>query len=74
MDRGALEIGKRADINVVDHKRLALGPLSVFNDLPAGGNRILQPSIGYVATLVKGIQTRSNDADTGARPGRLIRG
>ncbi len=73
-DRGSLEIGKRADINVVDHDRLALGPLGVFNDLPAGGSRILQPSIGYIATFVKGIQTRSQDEDTGARPGRLIRG
>ena len=73
-DRGSLEIGKRADINVVDHDRLALGPLDVFNDLPAGGNRILQPSVGYIATFVKGIQTRSHDEDTGARPGRLIRG
>ena len=72
-DRGSLEIGKRADINVIDHDRLNLGPLSVFHDLPAGGSRILQPSIGYVATFVKGIQTRSNDGDTGARPGRLIR-
>lgn len=73
-DRGSLEVGKRADINVVDHARLNLGPLQVFNDLPAGGNRILQSSIGYVATLVNGTQTRSNDMDTGARPGRLIRG
>ena len=73
-DRGSIEIGKRADINVVDHERLNLGPLQVFNDLPAGGNRILQSSVGYIATLVNGIQTRSHDMDTGSRPGRLIRG
>ena len=73
-DRGSIEIGKRADINVVDHERLDLGPLQVFNDLPAGGNRILQSSVGYIATLVNGIQTRSHDMDTGSRPGRLIRG
>ena len=73
-DRGSLELGKRADINVIDHEQLALGPLKVFNDLPAGGNRILQTSAGYIATLVNGVQTRSYDRDTGARPGRLIRG
>ena len=73
-DRGSIEVGKRADINVVDHERLNLGPLQVFNDLPAGGNRILQSSVGYIATLVNGIQTRSHDMDTGSRPGRLIRG
>ena len=73
-DRGSLEVGKRADINIIDHERLALGPLKVYNDLPAGGNRILQTSKGYIGTFVNGVQTRSNDEDTGARPGRLIRG
>jgi len=73
-DRGSIEIGKRADINVVDHNGLGLGPLEVHRDLPAGGSRILQPSKGYLATIVRGIQTRENDVDTGARPGRLIRG
>lgn len=73
-DRGSLELGKRADINVIDHQGLGLGPLEVHRDLPAGGSRILQPSNGYIATLVKGVQTRANDMDTGARPGRLIRG
>jgi N-acyl-D-amino-acid deacylase len=46
----------------------------VHADLPAGGQRYLQPVTGYVATVVEGVQTRSNDADTGARPGRLRRG
>ena len=73
-DRGSIEIGKRADINVIDHQGLGLGPLEVHKDLPAGGSRILQPSKGYLATIVNGIQTRENDMDTGARPGRLIRG
>jgi N-acyl-D-amino-acid deacylase len=72
-DRGSLEVGKRADINVIDFERLNLGSLEVRNDLPAGGTRILQPASGYVATFVKGVQTRKNDVDTGARPGRLVR-
>ena len=73
-DRGSIEVGKRADLNIIDHERLALGPLCVYDDLPAGGSRILQDSIGYIGTFVNGVQTRSNDEDTGARPGRLIRG
>ena len=72
-DRGSLEIGKRADINVIDFERLKLGALEVRSDLPAGGTRILQPASGYLATFVNGVQTRKNDKDTGARPGRLVR-
>ena len=72
-DRGSLEVGKRADINVIDFDHLSLGALEVRNDLPAGGTRILQPASGYLATFVNGVQTRKNDADTGARPGRLVR-
>jgi len=73
-DRGSIELGKRADMNIFDYEGLGLGALEVHKDLPAGGSRILQPSKGYIATVVKGVQTRKNDMDTGARPGRLIRG
>jgi N-acyl-D-aspartate/D-glutamate deacylase len=44
------------------------------NDLPAGGTRILQGVDGYRATIVSGAVTRREGADTGARPGRLLRG
>jgi N-acyl-D-aspartate/D-glutamate deacylase len=43
-------------------------------DLPAGGRRLLQSASGYAATIVSGTVTRRNGADTGARPGRLVRG
>ena len=72
-DRGSLEVGKRADLNLIDLDNLALGELEVHADLPAGGQRILQPAIGYLATFVNGVKTRENDRDTGARPGRLVR-
>ena len=72
-DRGSLEVGKRADINVIDFERLELGDLEVHRDLPAGGTRLLQPATGYVGTWVHGVRTRENDCDTGARPGRLVR-
>ncbi len=72
-DRGTIEVGKRADLNVFDLSRLNLGGLKVWNDLPAGGSRILQPAEGYMNTFVHGVKTRQNDEDTGARPGRVIR-
>jgi N-acyl-D-aspartate/D-glutamate deacylase len=70
-DRGTLEVGKRADINVIDHERLRIKAPEVRFDLPSGASRILQGAEGYVTTLVNGVVTRRNDADTGARPGRL---
>ena len=73
-DRGSLEVGKRADINVFDLVKLGLGRLEVHRDLPAGGSRILQSARGYLNTFVAGVKTRENDQDTGARPGRVIRG
>ena len=72
-DRGSLEVGKRADLNLIDFDNLGLGALAAHRDLPAGGSRILQSASGYIATFVHGVRTRENDADTGARPGRLVR-
>ncbi|CAM8636468.1 COG3653 N-acyl-D-aspartate/D-glutamate deacylase [Acidimicrobiia bacterium] len=72
-DRGTLEVGKKADVNVIDLDHLALRPPHPAEDLPAGGRRILQNASGYVATIVSGVVTRRDDSDTGARPGRLVR-
>ena len=72
-DRGRLREGMRADINVIDHDNLKLGAPRMVQDLPAGGQRLLQPVSGYRATLVAGEQVIANDQVTDARPGRLIR-
>jgi N-acyl-D-aspartate/D-glutamate deacylase len=72
-DRGVIAVGKRADINVIDYARLGLTRPYVAHDLPSGAARLLQGSVGYLATLVAGEITRRNDIDTGARPGRLVR-
>ncbi|MGI9051124.1 MAG: N-acyl-D-amino-acid deacylase family protein [Ilumatobacteraceae bacterium] len=72
-DRGLLAPGMRADINVIDLDHLTVSPPKAHHDLPAGGTRLIQPVSGYVATMVKGEVTRRHDADTGARPGRLVR-
>ncbi|MEO1060404.1 MAG: amidohydrolase family protein [Actinomycetota bacterium] len=73
-DRGVIAEGKRADLNVVDHQALRLDTPTAVHDLPAGGVRLLQGATGYRATVVAGEVTRRDGVDTGARPGRLIRG
>jgi N-acyl-D-amino-acid deacylase len=72
-DRGIIAPGKRADLNVIDFDRIAIGMPEMHFDLPLGSPRLLQQGKGYLATLVNGVATRRGDADTGERPGRLVR-
>ncbi len=74
LDRGLIAPGMKADINVIDFENLAMGEMALHHDLPAGGARLLQSASGYIATLINGQITRRNGVDTGARPGRLLRG
>jgi N-acyl-D-aspartate/D-glutamate deacylase len=73
-DRGVVAPGRRADLNVIDFDRLRICAPEVRHDLPTGASRILQAAEGYLATMVDGVVTREHDADTGQRPGRLLRG
>jgi N-acyl-D-aspartate/D-glutamate deacylase len=73
-DRGTLEPGMVADVNVIDYERLELGQPIVVDDLPAGGKRLVQGATGYTATIKAGVTTFAEGEDTGARPGRLLRG
>ena len=73
-DRGTLQVGKRADLNVIDFEHLQLRSIKMVHDLPAGGRRLLQKAEGYDYTIVAGEITRKDGVDTGARPGRLVRG
>lgn len=73
-DRGVIAIGKKADVNVIDLDALTLHAPRMAYDLPAGGHRLVQGASGYTATIVNGVVTRRDGKDTGARPGRLVRG
>jgi N-acyl-D-aspartate/D-glutamate deacylase len=73
-DRGVLEPGYRADINLIDHARLRLGTPYITRDLPSGGRRLMQHAEGYVATIVNGQIVYREGEPTGALPGRLVRG
>ena len=73
-DRGLLQAGYKADINVIDYERLAIGYPEVAYDLPSGGRRLIQKSEGIEATIVAGQTVYRNGKSTGNYPGRLIRG
>ncbi|MEM6707993.1 MAG: amidohydrolase family protein [Pseudomonadota bacterium] len=73
-DRGTLEPGMKADINVIDFDGLTLHEPTVVHDLPAGGRRLVQRASGYEKTFVSGTLTFENGEPTGALGGRLIRG
>lgn len=73
LDRGTLEVGMRADINVIDFDNLCVRAPEIVHDLPAGGARLQQKADGYLATVVAGQQTYAKGEATDALPGRLIR-
>ena len=73
-DRGTIEIGKRADLNVIDLDEVELQLPEVIDDLPTGASRIVQRAKGIKFTLCAGEITFRDGEPTGARPGRLIRG
>jgi N-acyl-D-aspartate/D-glutamate deacylase len=72
-DRGTLEVGMKADVNVIDFDNLRVRSPEIVHDLPAGGARLQQRADGYLATVVNGQVTYENAEPTDALPGRLIR-
>jgi N-acyl-D-aspartate/D-glutamate deacylase len=72
-DRGTLEVGRKADLNIIDFEHLQLEAPHLIADLPAGGRRLMQGARGYRATLVSGEVVAENGHLTGQRPGRLVR-
>jgi N-acyl-D-aspartate/D-glutamate deacylase len=73
-DRGRLQPGFRADVNIIDYDGLKLHAPQVAYDLPSGGRRLIQRADGYVATIVAGEVTYRGGEPTDALPGRLLRG
>ena len=73
-DRGLIQEGKRADLNLVDLDRLKLSAPEMVNDLPAQGKRLIQRAEGYEATFVGGKMTFNNGEATDVFPGKLVRG
>ena len=53
-DRGRLEVGLRADVNVIDPERVAERMPEYVHDFPGGAGRFVQRAQGYRATLCNG--------------------
>ncbi len=72
-DRGLINEGMIADINIIDFDELRLHrPEAVF-DLPAGGRRLVQRAEGYEITIKSGEVIFNNGQHSGALPGKLVR-
>jgi len=72
-NRGLIQPGMKADINLIDFTRLKLNQPFMASDLPTGADRLMQTAEGYVATYVSGEAVQRDGKETGARPGRLLR-
>ena len=72
-DRGTLEVGAKADVNMIDYTNLGVSYPEMVYDLPAGMPRLMQTARGYEKTFVSGEVVQENGKDTGARPGRIVR-
>ncbi|MCU1456772.1 MAG: N-acyl-D-aspartate/D-glutamate deacylase [Actinomycetia bacterium] len=78
-DRGVVEVGRKADVNVFDPDTVAPGPLHRMWDFPANGERLVADApVGMTHTLVNGTPIRVDgqpdpDALT-SRPGQVLRG
>ena len=73
-DRGLLREGLVADLNVIHRETVGPALPTVVYDLPADGKRIEQRATGFLATIVAGRIIHDGATETGARPGRLLRG
>ncbi len=73
-DRGTLEPGMKADLNLIDLNALRIKTPEMVHDLPAGMPRLMQTAQGCVATLVSGEIVQENGKVTGARPGKVVHG
>ncbi|MBT3622812.1 MAG: amidohydrolase family protein [Gammaproteobacteria bacterium] len=72
-DRGLLQEGMRADINVIDMDRLGEKMPRIVHDFPFESPRFIQQGQGYMATICNGTVILRDDELTGDRGGEVIR-
>ncbi len=72
-DRGTLEVGKKADLNIFDSDKVAELQPEIVHDFPGGAPRYIQGSKGYKATIVNGKINFIDGELTGAANGEVLR-
>jgi N-acyl-D-aspartate/D-glutamate deacylase len=73
-DRGTLEAGKAADVLLIDREQLGAGETPRYvRDFPAESGRYVVDATGYHSVIVNGETLLRNGADTGRRPGVVLR-
>ncbi|MFN0090259.1 MAG: N-acyl-D-amino-acid deacylase family protein [Acidimicrobiales bacterium] len=73
VDRGLLEPGRFADVNVIDFDALRLPPPEFVHDFPGGAGRFVQRASGYDCTIVNGQVFMEGGEHTGALAGQVLR-
>ncbi len=74
LDRGLLQEGCLADVNIIDFDALQLHRPEAVHDLPTGGKRLVQRVEGYRHIIKRGEEIFNDGEHTGALPGKLVRG
>jgi N-acyl-D-aspartate/D-glutamate deacylase len=78
LDRGYLQVGRPADIVVLDYERLDPGPVRRVRDMPANGERLVADApVGIEAIVVNGMPIRRGSTTVALakedRPGQILR-
>lgn len=77
-DRGLLQIGRPADVLIIDPKTVHCGKLERVYDQPAGQDRLIAQAFGIESVIVNGTLLRQQGEDQldpqGKLPGQLLRG
>ncbi|MGE0387835.1 MAG: amidohydrolase family protein [Gammaproteobacteria bacterium] len=72
-ERGRIAPGWKADVVVFDPATVDCEPVHTRADLPGGGSRLYAGAAGICHVLVNGVEIVRDGADTGARPGTVLR-
>lgn len=73
VDRGCIQVGKAADLVILDYENLALGKVFWADDLPGGQSRQVHYPTGIARVMVNGRTTVLDGKVTDERPGKVLK-